>query len=92
MNRTANPGNGYRMAWTPAPAPLEGRSLGQAEFPFTLRPLPALLTDIVVTVTAGFYAWGLGRAKNSWSTLWWVIAAASAMKGLHDISRLEKGQ
>ncbi len=88
--------NGYRMAaWAPAApaprtaAPARGPSLGQGT-PFLESPTVAMITDVVVGGAAAFYAWGLGLQKNKMSTFWYVVAAASAMKLLHDISRADK--
>lgn len=88
--------NGYRMAWAPAPVPRpspalaapRAPALGQTT-PFLESPFVAALTDVIVGGAAAFYAWGLGRAKNPMSTFWYVVAAASGMKFLHDISRID---
>lgn len=87
----------YRPSWAPAqpkvqaPAPLK---LGQTAppSPFLDSPVLALLTDAVVALSAAFYGWGLSVAKNKMSTVMYVIAAASTMKGLHDLGRIDSNR
>lgn len=89
--------NGYRLApWAPA-APRLSQQVQQVMVApttggttdFLESPSVAILTDLVVGSASAFYAWGLGLQKNKMSTFWWVIAGASGIKLLHDLSRLE---
>lgn len=90
-NIVAQPRKGvYAMSWAPgarASLARPRKELGQNAF--LEGPLLAALTDFVAAGASGYLAWGLGRVHNSWSTFWWIAAALSAMKGLHDLSRMK---
>jgi hypothetical protein len=80
----------YRPSWAPAnPKPPE-LSQTAPPTPFLESPVLAVITDVVVAASAAFYGWGLSLQKNKWSTLMYVISAASVMKLLHDLGRTEK--
>lgn len=96
MRMTTMHQNGYRMDWAPAKARPQAQ-IAQAQLsqvapptPFLESPVLAAITDVVVGTASGFYAWGLGLQKNKLSTVMWVVAAASFMKLLHDLGRLEQ--
>lgn len=89
-NIVAQPKKGvYAMSWAPGAATMARtrRSLGQNAF--IESPVLALATDAVAVGSSAFLAWGLGAANNKWATFWWIVAVASAVKGLHDMSRLK---
>jgi hypothetical protein len=90
-NIVAQPRKGvYAMSWAPGVRTLARprRSLGQTKF--FESPLLALMTDAVAAGASAYLAWGLGHYGNKWATFFWVVAAASAVKGLHDMSRLKE--
>jgi hypothetical protein len=85
------PRNGvYSMSWAPGATPSRNRrGLGQGQG-FFEDPHVALVTDIVATGSTAYLAVLLGGAGNKWATLAWVVTAAVAVKGLHDLARLKK--
>jgi hypothetical protein len=98
------PQNGWRpIPYAPPPAPYQAvrpKKLGEVTVaPSTTildSPLLALSTDVVAALAGGYLAWSLGAAgprgeapvSPTWSTIWWVVAAAAGIKALHDLSRL----
>lgn len=79
----------YAMSWAPGGATLARtrRSLGQNAF--LESPLVALATDAVAIGSSAFLAWGLGKVDSKWATFWWIVAVGTAVKGLHDLSRMK---
>jgi hypothetical protein len=55
---------------------------------FVDSPELAALTDIAAASASAYFAYGLGRVQNKWSTFWWVISAGATIKLLHDVSRI----
>ena len=87
------PRNGiYSMSWAPGAASALSRNrrgLGQG-MGFFEDPIVALVTDVVAAGSTAYLAVLLGGAGNKWATLAWVVTAAVAVKGLHDLARLKK--
>lgn len=85
-------GLAHRPAWSPAPfrfpqqAP---KSLGQGSG-FLESPVLALTLDTWTAITAAYLGWGFGQRGNNWSTFWYVVAAVSGFKALHDLGRMPK--
>jgi hypothetical protein len=87
-------GNGYSMAWAPAPnrrlpTPFLNKkpSLGQRYANITESKELALATDFVILLGSSFMAWGSTQRGNRWATFWWVVSGVTLIKGLHDLSR-----
>jgi hypothetical protein len=82
-----------RPAWTPAPfrfPPQDAKkSLGQGGG-FLDSPVLAVTLDGWTTLTAAYLGWGFGQRHNNWSTFWYVVAAVSGFKFLHDLGRIKK--
>jgi hypothetical protein len=95
---------GWRpMPYAPPSAPYQAvrpKKLGEVTVPASTTildsPLLALSTDVIAALAGGYLAWSLGASgprgeppvSRTWSTIWWVVAAAAGIKGLHDLSRL----
>jgi hypothetical protein len=90
---------GYAPSWSPIPlralpSPYARRpamarpaSLGQQGQNFFDSPITAMVVDATAAVTSGYIAYQWRRALPGWSTFFWVVASASFMKFLHDLSR-----
>src|SRR5258708_4145329 len=75
----------------PAPAPVPavvGEVTVSPSATILDSPLLALATDVTAAGASAYLAYNLGKLGSGWATLWWIVATAAGIKGLHDLARL----
>lgn len=81
----------------PVFAPWRPATLAQApsvippstKIPIFDEPLVQLGIDFAAMMTSGLLA-ALRASHGQPSTVWWVVSGMAAVKGLHDLSRMER--
>lgn len=61
------------------------RQLGQTSF--LQSPGLALTTDIITMISSAYIAYDATKKGSGWSSLFWIISAASLVKAFHDAGR-----
>ena len=91
-----------RQTWRPVPyvppsahyEAVRPKALGEVTVPASTTlldsPLLALATDVTAVSASAYLAFNLSRLDppSGWATFWWIVAAASGVKALHDLARL----
>lgn len=89
-----------RAGWSPVPyvpppaqyQALRPKALGEVTVSPSATildsPLLALATDVTAAGASAYLAYNLGKLGSGWATLWWIVATAAGIKGLHDLARL----